>query len=154
MSEFKHGSSSIVRLEAHIAFVTKYRHTVFDDAEFKGRCGQIFHQAAAHHGFEIKEMGFDRDHVHMIVALGATHTVVEVAKALKGTSGRKLLAEFPAVKRRYFWGSGLWSGTIFGDGVGRDANQMTAYVRNQGKPRAAISMKTLTDFLPGRSIAS
>jgi putative transposase len=147
MTDFIKGSSSYVRLEAHIAFVVKYRHAVFDDAEFRGRCSQIFYQVAARHGFVIREVGFDRDHVHLIVLLRCHQSVSWVAKCLKGTSGRKLLREFPQVKRRHFWGSGFWSPVIFGDSLGREPELLAAYVRSQGKKRAATPSATIADFL-------
>ena len=120
---------------------------MFDDAEFRGRCSQIFYQVAARHGFIIKEIGLDRNHVHLVLQLRCSQSLSWVAKCLKGTSGRKLLQEFPQVKRRHFWGSGLWSPVIFGDSLGREPNKMATYVRNQGMKRAATPSATIADFL-------
>lgn len=54
-----------------------------------------------------------------------------VAKALKGTTGRKLLKEFPYIKKNFFWGSGFWSPTIFFDSLGeRTIADLDAYTRN------------------------
>lgn len=146
MTDFIRGSSSYVRLEAHVAFVAKYRHRVFDDAEFRGRCLQLLYQAAARYRIRIKEIGFDRDHVHMILLLRCDQSLSWAAKCLKGFSGRKLLTEFPQVKRRYFWGSGLWSPTIFGDSLGREPEQMATYVRDQGK-KTVRTEKPITSFI-------
>jgi REP element-mobilizing transposase RayT len=60
--------------------------------------------------------------------------VWEVAKALKGRSAHFLLREFTWLKKKYFWGSGVWSPAVYFDGVGnRTADQMRAYVREQGR---------------------
>jgi REP element-mobilizing transposase RayT len=42
---------------------------------------------------DIQEIGFDKDHVHIIVDIGL-YSIVEVAKKLKGVSGYKLLRAF------------------------------------------------------------
>ena len=49
----------------------------------------------------------------------------------KGTSGRKLFQQFPEVKKKYFWGSGLWARSIYFYGVGRDKESMEKYMEKQ-----------------------
>jgi len=134
MSEFVRGSSSVFRIEAHLSFKVKYCHDVFDIVEFKERCTELLLEAAAEMGVEITEIGFDRNHVHMDIQwMLITLSVDQIAKKLKGTTGRKLLQEFPGVKKRFFWGSGLWSPVIYGDSLGREPEQLRKYIRNQGK---------------------
>jgi len=36
------------------------------------------------------------------------------------------------MKSKFFWGSGLWSPTVYFDSIGQDPEQISAYVRNQG----------------------
>ena len=132
MNNFVSYSSSIGRLELHISFKVKYCHPVFEHETIRLRCQQIFYEAAEGHGIVIKELGFDRDHVHLVVQLNPSMSVSEMAKLLKGTSGRKLLAEFPYMKAKYFWGSGLWSPVVYFDSIGQNPEQISAYVRNQG----------------------
>jgi len=127
------GSSSVTRLEVHVSFKTKYCNKVFDYGNFKERCREILYEAAEKQDLVIKEMGFDREHVHMTWLMKVYHDVAYLSKCLKGTSGRKLLKEFPTIKRRYFWGSGLWTGVIYADTIGKDPETMYNYVRNQGK---------------------
>src|SRR3989344_595720 len=63
---FVRGSSSIVRLEVHVSYKVKYCHKVFDFVDVKNRCEVIFREVAAEMRIEIKEIGFDRDHVPMV----------------------------------------------------------------------------------------
>jgi len=133
MTDFVRGSSSIFRIEAHLSFKTKYCHNVFDIMEFKERCEELLLLAAADIGVEITELGFDRNHVHFdVLWKRITLSVDQISKKLKGTTGRKLLKEFPSIKRRFFWGSGLWSPVIYGDSLGREPEQIRDYIRNQG----------------------
>lgn len=134
MSDFVRGSSSIFRMEAHLSFKVKYSHNVFDIVEFKQRCHELLLEAAAKVGVELGVIGFERNHVHMDAQwLKITLSVDKISKALKGTTGRRLLREFLGVKKKYFWGSGLWSPTIYGDSMGREPTQIREYIRNQGK---------------------
>ena len=143
MRKFIRGSSSYVRIELHVSMVVKYRHKVFDIVQFRTRCEALLRETAQRIGIQIIELGFDRDHLHMVILLAVTHRLDKVMKSMKGTSGRKLLHEFPEVKRRYFWKSGLWSGAIFGDSLGSEPEKLYAYVKNQGKKK----YQTLEAFL-------
>ena len=146
MTEFVRGSSSVFRIEAHMSFKTKYCHNVFDIMEFRDRCEELMLEAAAGTGVEITEIGFDRNHVHLDIRwMRITLSVDRIAKKLKGTSGRKLLREFPGIKRRFFWGSGLWSPVIYGDSLGREPEQIRSYIRGQGK-KSSVHETTLTRF--------
>jgi len=97
------------------------------------RCAEIFREVAEKYRFKVHEIGFDKNHAHLSLDLGVKYSVMDVAKLLKGTSGHKLLEEFPQMKRKYFWGSGVWGSQVYFYSTGRDADQMRAYVRNQGR---------------------
>ena len=116
------------------------------------RCEEIFREVESREGFTLHEIGFDKNHVHLDIDLGPTYTVADVAKKLKGTSGRKLLKEFPHMKRKYFWGSGLWSPAVYFDSVGdQNSEEIGAYVRNQGRNKKDMlfdeKQKSLMDFM-------
>jgi len=137
-------SSSISKLEAHISFKVKYCHNIFF-------CEEIFRKVESREGFTFHEIGFDENHIHLDIDLGPTYTVADVAKKLKGTSGRKLLKEFLHMKKKYFWGSGLWSPTVYFDSVGdQNSDEIGAYVRDQGKKKQGTILdkgqKSLMDF--------
>jgi len=129
-------SSSLGTLTAHVSFKTKYCHRIFKYPRIKARCEEIFREVSAEYGFLIVELGFDNDHVHLIIDAGVRYSMSEIAHALKGASARKILAEFPTLKRVYFWGSGMWNPTIYFDSVGeRTENSAQHYVAMQGYSR-------------------
>ena len=142
MEDFHRGSSSITRIELHVSYKVKYCHKVFDITEFKTRCAEIFREVAKNLKVIIEEMGFDGDHMHMDIMMLHTQRLCDINKAFKGTSGAKLLKEFPEIKRKYFWGSGLWGKQAYGDSVGRDPTIIRNYVKNQGAGRKEISLKS------------
>lgn len=123
-------SSSIGRMLVHVCFIVKYRHKVFRDFRLKQRCEALLREAASRAGIVIDSIGFDVDHVHMVVDIGL-RSMAEVAKLLKGYSGYKLLREFADVKTRYFWGSGFWSPAYYFRSVGQNYAAISSYVANQ-----------------------
>lgn len=148
-STIKSYSSSVGSNVQHVCYKTKYCHPVFDDGRVRRRCEEIMRETAGRYGMEIRELGFDRDHMHLTVDAGPNHSPASMAKALKGNSGHRLLREFPHLKRRYFWGSGLWSPAHYFDSMGeRTSSEIDEYVQNQGKPRrrAGAGQMTLADF--------
>ena len=143
-------SSAVGRAEMHVSFKVKYCHEVFCEVPgVQERCEEIFREVAENYNFEIHEIGFDKNHVHISLDLGVCYSVADVAKLLKGTSGYKLLKEFPRMKSKYFWGSGLWGSQVYFDSTGRDADDMRAYVRNQAgsKKQLPNEQATLTQYL-------
>ena len=160
MTELVRGSSSVFRIEAHVSFKTKYCRNAFDIVftfgecsslkvmivEFRDRCTELLPEAAADIGVEITEIGYDRNHVHLDIRwMRISLSIDRVAKKLKGTTGRKLLKEFPGIKKRFFWGSGMWSPVIYGDSLGREPDQIREYIRNQGMESSvhAVSLARL-----------
>ncbi len=134
-AEIRHHNSNVGTNVLHLSFKTKYCHNIFNFPDVQKRCEEIFREVCKKHRWILREIGFDQDHVHITIYAG-TDGPKEIAKALKGTSGKKLLYEFPDIKKTYFWGSGFWSPTIFFDSLGeRTITDMDAYTRNQGQPR-------------------
>ncbi|MFH1399128.1 MAG: transposase [Candidatus Woesearchaeota archaeon] len=60
------------------------------------------------YGIRFEKMGFGEDHVHIKLDMGL-YKKQEIAKLLRGYSARKIFRVFPWLKKRYFWGSGLWN---------------------------------------------
>ena len=113
------------------------------------RCEEIFREVGVKYGFRLHEIGFDKNHVHLSLDLVVRYSVADMAKLLKGTSGYKLLREFPEMKQKYFWGSGLWGGQVYFDSTGRDADNMRDYVRNQAgnRKRRLKGQTTILQYL-------
>jgi len=115
-----------------MSFKVKYCHEIFDDPLVEMICKDIFYKTAEDIDADIQEIGFDRDHVHMTIDIGL-NPIPKIAKYLKGRSGYFLLKAFPELKKKCFWGSGLWSPVVYFDSVGRSTDEeMNRYVRDQG----------------------
>lgn len=123
-------SSSIGRAVFHIGFKAKYCHKIFGIEEVRNRCREIFLSVAKKHKIPVYKIGFDDDHVHFEADIGLK-SIPEIAKLFKGTSGYKLLKEFPWLKKKYFWGSGLWSPVVYFDSVGQNHEIISDYIASQ-----------------------
>ena len=131
--EMRSFSSSYGRSVHHVSYKVKYCHRIFDwYPAVRKKCEKIFFEVARNKDVGLLELGFDGDHVHMVIAIRPTHSLAEVAKWFKGTTARKLLQEFPQVKKKHFWGSGLWGRQHYFDSLGRENGEVSNYVRNQG----------------------
>jgi putative transposase len=140
--EYVSFSSRRGRHYLHICFKVKYCHTIFDDKTVQKRCEEIFRQVEIQENkFKLEEIGFDRNHVHFLADFGPQASEADFAKALKGTSGKLLLREFPYLKRAFFWGSGLWNPGYFCETTGDSSYEVKkAYVKNQGIPRGQTKL--------------
>jgi putative transposase len=126
-------SSAVGRARLHIALIPKYRHKIFGYERIKTFCAKTFEEILSQHDAKIIEIGFDVDHVHLVIELGINLSISRMMQLLKGVSSRKLLQAFPWLRKRFFWGGHVWSPAYYFDSVGDvDSDTMNAYVRSQG----------------------
>lgn len=126
-------SSAVGRVQLHIALIPKYRHKIFGYDRIKAFCAKLFEEILSQHSAKIIEIGFDVDHVHLVIELGINLSISRMMQLLKGVSSRKLLQTFPWLRERFLWGGHVWSPAYYFDSIGDvDFNTMNNYVRSQG----------------------
>ena len=118
----------------HGMFKIKYSHAVFDNEEIRNYCEQLFSEACEKYELKIAELGFDNNHVHLLVDIGL-RARPEVAKVLKGYTAKKLFQKFPDLKKPkheggLFWGSGLWNPSYYLESP-KNMARIVKYIRNQ-----------------------
>lgn len=138
-------SHAQIRIWVHLSLKTKYAHPVFDVREFREACQEEMKNIFEKHKIECDKIGFDNNHFHAIIDL-ARWSVTELVKIVKGTSGKHLLQQFPMIKKKFFWGSGLWSGTKYVYSIGRDKKSVERYVAKQKYFHVTKDQTTLLDF--------
>ena len=138
-------SHAQIRIWVHLSLKTKYAHNVFDDREFREACQKEMKMIFEQNKIECDRIGFDSNHFHVIIDL-ARWSVTTLVKVVKGTSGKHLLEKFPSVKRKFFWGSGLWSGTKYVYSIGRDKKSIERYVAKQKYFGVSVGQKSLFEF--------
>lgn len=101
-------SSAVGEVLVMTTFKVKYCHKIFDNRAVRELTDALFTEAFTKYGIRRDKFAFDSDHMHAIHDLGL-YSKPEIAKKLKGYVGYHLLRLMPWLKRKYFWGSGLWN---------------------------------------------
>ncbi|BBD65080.1 transposase IS200-family protein [Nostoc commune NIES-4072] len=115
----------------HIIFCPKYRHQVLKDAveiELKRILGEI----CKTYGWILHALEIMPDHVHVFVQADHTTAPVEIAKTMKSISAVHIFNTFKDLKKRRFWGSGMWSdGTFYSSVGGVSEEAVKRYIETQ-----------------------
>ena len=122
-----------------ITLKVKYCHKIFNFPLVRKICGALLERAMQEYKIRYNKIGFDDDHVHIHLEMGI-YSKPEISKMLKGYTGRKLLRIFPWLKKKYFWGSGLWSPAY--DGRCHDFQVTSRYIDKQKYAYAGQKMLT------------
>jgi len=89
-AEIRHHSSSVGMNLLHMSFKVKYCHEIFNDLQVEKPCEEFFREVTEKYQWILQEIGFDKNHIHITID-AVTKGPEDIAKTLKGTSGRKLL---------------------------------------------------------------
>ncbi len=94
------------RLTAHIVWSTKYRKRVLI-GEVQERSRDLLKQVCDANNINILKGVVSTDHIHLHILYAPKQSISEIVQKLKGRSARKLLEEYPQLKKRYYGGH-LW----------------------------------------------
>ncbi len=101
----------------HLVWCPKYRHQVLSGA-VEVELKHILAEVCMTYGWKLHALEVMPDHIHIFVQVDHTTAPVEIAKTMKSISAVYIFSKFPDLKRRKFWGSGLWSKGTFYSSVG------------------------------------
>ena len=125
-----------------VTFKIKYCHKIFDIEQVRKLANVFFNHAFGFYNIRCQKLAFDSDHVHMILDMGL-YSKPQIAKMLKGYVAKKLFKFMPWLKKKYFWGSGLWNPAY----DIRNISDMTFYLRYLSKQKySGTGQKMLTTF--------
>ena len=135
-------SSAVGEIWVMATFKVKYCRKIFDDPLIRRLCEILFKKAFEKYSITCRKIAFDSDHVHIILVMGL-YSKPEIAKNLKGYVACKMFKNMPWVKKKYFWGSGLWNPAY----DIRSINDMAFYDRYLDKQKySSKGQKTLTAY--------
>jgi putative transposase len=130
MVEYRHNAHATFDLKYHVIWITKYRYKVL-----KGRVAErardLIRQTCHARGVEIVRGAVSPDHIHMLLTAPPQLSPANLVQYIKGRSSRRLQAEFPELRKRY-WGQHLWARGYFCATVGAvDEETIRRYIENQ-----------------------
>ena len=129
--DMQRNSHQVYELGYHIIFCTKYRHKVLT-GKVEIACRNVIAETCAAYGWTLEEIEVAPDHVHMFVTANPQTAPAEIARTVKSISAVRIFTQFPALKGRKFWGSGLWSpSTYFGSAGHISEDTVRRYIQTQ-----------------------
>lgn len=84
-------------------------------------------------GVEIETIGFDQDHLHMVMIIPPRYSISSVMGQLKGQSASRLRKKFEWLEKVYWEENIVWSPGYFVSSVGVDESTIKNYVEYQGR---------------------
>ena len=113
----------------HVVFIPKCRRKTLY-AQLRRHLGEVFRRLAEQKESKIEEGNLMPDHVHMMISIPPKYAVSQVIGFIKGKSAIHL-ARVYGETRRNFVGQSFWARGYFVSTVGRDAEVIRNYIRNQ-----------------------
>ena len=84
-------------------------------------------------GVEIESIGFDLDHLHMLLVIPPKYSISEVMGRLKGQSASRIRKKFKWFEKVYSKENVVWSSGYFVSSLGLHETEIRRYVEYQGK---------------------
>lgn len=96
------------------------------------RLCELLNQISEEKGFAILSVNVgEMDHVHCFVSAPPKFSITDIARWLKGISGRLLLMEFPELRNK-LWKGHLWNGSYFVETIGSTSEEnVRKYIERQ-----------------------
>jgi len=84
-------------------------------------------------GIKLETIGFDKDHLHMVMSIPPKYSIASVMGKLKSQSASQLRKAFPWLSNVYWNENIVWSTGYFVSSVGVDEETIIKYVELQGR---------------------
>ena len=131
--EYTKTAHSIYFLQYHVVWVCKYRRRILNP----GVCGYIRKilpkLLRSMPGVKLETIGFDKDHMHMVMSIPPKYSISAVMGQLKSQSASRLRDHFSWLSKVYWNENIVWSPGYFVSSVGVDEKIIKKYVEHQGR---------------------
>ena len=145
-------SSAVGEAWMHCEFKVKYCHKIFDNETYRNKMHELLVEAAQRYQIPVGEFGFADDHVHFMADI-CKYSRPEIAKLLRGYTGKKFFESFPELKKNkweggLFWNSGLWNPSYY-IGSPKNLADTIDYIQKQkyGVKGIGKAQSTINSFL-------
>ena len=144
MYQLKHACHKVYILKYHLMLVTKYRKDLFFDEEYVTYIKTILQEIEKRYVISPETIGFDEDHVHMLVQAAPKYAPSRIIQIIKSITAREMFKRFEEIKEE-LWGGEFWSDGGYVATVGEDTNAdiIRNYIKKQGRK---LEQLRLSDF--------
>jgi putative transposase len=130
MAEYRRSAHAVFDLKYHVVWITKYRHKIRRGG-LAERARDLIRQTCEAREVVIVKGSVSPDHIQLLLSAPAHLAPSKLVQYIKGRSSRRLLEEFPELRKRY-WGQHMWARGYFCATVGAvDEATIKAYIENQ-----------------------
>ena len=134
---------SAYHLEYHVVWVCKYRRRILKPGVTQYLEKVLRGLLRSMPGVTLETIGFDLDHVHMIIEIPPKYAVADVVAQLKSQSASILRKKFVWLAKVYWKENVVWSPGYFASSVGVDEATIKRYVQYQGRQDSGQQRKLL-----------
>ena len=120
------------RLQYHIIWVCKYRRRILKPGIREYLHKVLLGLQRSMVGVEIEMIGFDEDHLHMVMVIPPKYSISDVMGRMKSQSSSRMRKKFRWLRKVYWKENILWSPGYFVSSVGVDEETIKKYVERQG----------------------
>lgn len=123
----------VFKLQYHVIWVTKYRRRIlkpFIEEYLRKVLPKLLRSMP---GVSIETIGFDKDHVHMVMVIPPKYAISSVIGELKSRSSSHMRKTFKFLSKVYWKENIVWSPGYFVSSVGVDEHVIKRYVEYQGR---------------------
>ena len=124
---------SMYRLQYHVVWVCKYRRRILKPGVCSYICKTLPSLLRSMPGVTVETIGFDKDHVHMVMVIPPKYSIADVMDRLKSQLASRMRKFFPWLEKVYWNENIVWSPGYFVSSVGIDEDTIHNYVEQQGQ---------------------
>ena len=124
---------SVYSLQYHVVWVSKYRRRILKPGVCTYLQKVLPKLLRSIPGVTIDAIGFDQDHLHMVMVIPPKYSISSVMGKLKSRSASEMRESFPWLAKVYWKENLVWSPGYFVSSVGIDENTIKQYVELQGQ---------------------
>ena len=131
--EFTKSAHGVYQLQYHVVWVCKYRRRILNPGVCKYLRKVLSRLAQDIPGVKIETIGFDQDHLHMVMVVPPRFSIASVMGRLKSQSSSHMRKAFAFLGEVYWKENIVWSPGYFVSSVGVDEKIIKKYVELQGR---------------------
>src|SRR5258708_490978 len=131
--EFTKSAHSVYKLQYHVVWVCKYRRRILSPGVCSYLRKLIPKLSQNIPGVKIETIGFNGDHLHMVIVIPPKYRIADVMARLKSQSASQMRKAFKFLGKVYWKENVVWSPGYFVSSVGVDEKTIKRYVEYQGR---------------------
>ena len=131
--EVNQSAHSVYQLQYHVVWSCKYRRRILKPGVCNYLRKLLPKLVRSMSGVKIETIGFDGDHLHMVMVIPPKYSISSVMGRLKSQSSAQLRSSFSWLSKVYWKETLIWSPGYFVSSVGLNEQAIKRYVEYQGR---------------------